>query len=92
MADRDEGFEEYEPLPYNAKKWILPGTILFFLVNLIIAMVVMNIRERSVRYRLLQSQRSGAADGKTNGKVTQHATIPPGIDISTSVYPPALEA
>lgn len=36
MADRDEGFEEYEPLPYNAKKWILPGTILFFLVNLII--------------------------------------------------------
>lgn len=55
-------------------------------------MVVMNIRERSVRYRLLQSQRSGAADGKTNGKVTQHATIPPGIDISTSVYPPALEA
>ena len=55
-------------------------------------MLVMNIREKSERYRLLQQQRAGDPAGKTNGKVAQHFTLPPGIDISASVYPPALEA
>lgn len=91
MAD-SEAFEPFEPFPYEPKKWILPGTILFFLVNLIIVMIVANIREKSERYRLLQQSRAGDVEGKTNGKVTQHFTLPPGIDISASVYPPALEA
>ena len=32
----DPGFEPYVAIPYEAKNWLLPGTIIFFLVSLII--------------------------------------------------------
>jgi len=85
MGDSAKEYDVYVPLPYEAKKWLMPGTILFFLCSLIFLMLFMSYRERTAHYKLFVQRRDQAE--KTNGKVTQHFTVPPGIDISANVYP-----
>ena len=51
-------------------------------------MILMNVKERSDRYKMMIAEQTRRQeDGKTNGKVTQHFSLPPGIDISADVYP-----